>query len=214
MNTQQRTILTILITSQLIVSCKERDYYYEQDKRPQIELVNQPITDTMKINTTKVIEYEATDEDGDTPQVTVIEYGNNIGLQVEGKKIKLTSKQEGESQLIITARDIYGKEGQQNLTISIIKNTPPIAKIEVTQTSNLSNNEIKIDASQSYDTDARYGGHIIMYEYNISNSYDIKTDRDHLNYIFKERGYKNIRVRVQDNDKEWSEWIEQTINIQ
>ena len=72
----------------------------------------------------------------------------------------------------------------------------------------------QIDASSSYDRDAKYGGAISNYEFTITPNYRVTTNQSVINYIFPKVGNYQIALRVQDNDSVWSASKVAWVNVQ
>ena len=60
-----------------------------------------------------------------------------------------------------------------------------------------------MDASASYDKDARFNGKIVEYKYTLAN-YKFSSPLSKIRYVFGSGGQKQIRVRVKDNTGDWS----------
>ncbi len=63
-----------------------------------------------------------------------------------------------------------------------------------------------VDASASYDKDARFNGKISEYEYTLAN-YRFSSPLSKIRYVFGSSGQKQIRVRVKDNSGDWSNQV-------
>lgn len=71
----------------------------------------------------------------------------------------------------------------------------------------LSKFERRINASQSFDKDAKFGGKIVTYEFRVENQAFIRSTNDYMDYIFPQAGSYRISLRVQDHNGAWSEPI-------
>jgi len=91
------------------------------------------------------------------------------------------------------------------------KNLSPVAVFTVTK----SGYKIHIDASGSYDSDAKYGGKIVNYDYEISpGSYSVpSTTLNSIDYSVSSVGDYIINVRVQDKDNQWSQFVATSVTI-
>lgn len=100
--------------------------------------------------------------------------------------------------------DAYGLTAASCLNLTTFFNLPPVAKLTYLNTSVLDPLQYKLDASGSYDKDAKYGGAIINYQFSISPNYQVITPYNSISYIFPSPGNYQITLRVEDNDNEWS----------
>jgi len=128
------------------------------------------------------------------------------------KTFLLDGEKEGMATATICVKDSYGKETNKNLIFTFIENLPPVAKIQVEQVGISENREVQVNATGSYDKDARLGGSIILYEYNL-DGYIFTTPSSLINYIFPTTGVKIISVRVKDNNNVWSGWASKSVGV-
>lgn len=87
--------------------------------------------------------------------------------------------------------DSYGKETKKNLVFTVIENLPPVAKVSVEIIGSTGSREVQINATGSFDRDARLGGAIVVYEFNL-DGYSFTTPSGIINYIFPTSGVKTI----------------------
>jgi len=110
--------------------------------------------------------------------------------------------------------DVYNLQSTATLQLLVFNNLPPIANFIATQTGQLDPLQFQIDASSSYDRDAKYGGTINTYEFTITPNYRVTTNQPVINYIFPKVGNYQIALRVQDNDSVWSASKVAWVNVQ
>jgi hypothetical protein len=111
------------------------------------------------------------------------------------------------------ARDLYGLTDTAQLNIFVFKNLPPVAVFNVETTKKLSQYEISVDATASFDKDSKWGGRVVNYRYRIGSNYDVTNNLNKISYIFGSPGSKNVSVSVQDNEGAWSEEVTSPILI-
>ena len=124
-------------------------------------------------------------------------------------RIKIKTDTFGIGEVKIRCSNRYGQSSRAKIKLEIFNNKPPIAKCRIKK---LENNWIKIDASPSRDQDQKYGGEIVKYEYKIGD-YNQTTSIHYIKYRFSNSGSYNIKLRVQDNDGNWSKWYSTVVSI-
>ncbi len=166
------------------------------------------VTDSFKLeNLTYSCDYLFTDENVQTVTVTS---SYNIGsgttqLNLPNKKLIISPVTPGQQNITLTAIDQYGNVSNIcNISLTAFANLLPVAMVNVIQTNTNSSFEVNIDASNSYDQDAHFGGYIAEYEYKVGTNYIVTTALSNINYIFPSAGNYTINVRVKDNNGGWS----------
>jgi hypothetical protein len=104
----------------------------------------------------------------------------------------------------LKAIDAYGLSTTASLNLTTFKDLPPIALLTYLNTAVLNPLQYKLDASASYDKDAKFGGTLINYQFNISPNYQVITPYSSISYIFPSAGNFQVSLRVEDNDSTWS----------
>jgi hypothetical protein len=126
-------------------------------------------------------------------------------FHINNNLVTVNNTGEGVSTYNLSATDAFGKKATASVQLTYFKNLKPFCVFTVTKTGELSDYEIEIDASTSYDQDSKFGGEIVSYEYIVGNDYDEITSLSSIRYICSGTGQKTITVRVKDNDGEWSD---------
>jgi hypothetical protein len=111
----------------------------------------------------------------------------------------------------LVARDAFDNATIIPVDFEVIGNWLPQPALSMEVAAELSPFHVQIDAGASFDRDADYGGQIMAYEYTIEGFYTTETIRAQIEYIFPEAGTYRVRLRVKDNDGEWSEPVTQSI---
>ena len=113
--------------------------------------------------------------------------------------------------------DSFGESVSGEVSLNAFINVAPVANWELEKIGVVDDREYKIDASASYDPDASLGGGLRVWEYTINgiartldNQDDNPTEFKH---IFGAAGNYEIRVRVQDSDGTWSEYLDDVVSI-
>jgi hypothetical protein len=101
------------------------------------------------------------------------------------------------------AKDSFKEEAKYSISFTIFRNIAPVALFMVKKIGVSSPYEYEVDASASYEKDARFNGKIVEYEYTLAN-YKFSTTLSKIRYVFGSPGQKLIRVRVKDNSGDWS----------
>lgn len=207
----------LLFAVLLISSCDTReDYFLDLNKAPEIVLtkngvvMEESIIDTLKIGRNKTINYEILDE-----EFLSLNYelsGNGIDVNIDNNTVSIQTTTKGKSEITLFTQDSFLAHKRRKVIIETIDNWFPVAKMKMANVAVVSPNEVEIDASTSYDADARFGGKITMYEYDLNNNV-FQSPLSKIRYIFGSSGQKKIGVRVKDNEGAWSEWNVQYIII-
>jgi|GEM_PF-4424513 len=216
-NTVKNSLLLGAILTIIFSSCHREDYFYEIDDAPLFEwtdhfsqLAPEILLDTVKTNHEFYYEFRCSDVHVKAPVLAMAHTEGNFDYEFVDNILRISAMDIGYVQGTITATDIYGKSSELSFQLYAFFNTRPVAKGNAQLIQNLSESEVEIDLSQSYDTDANKGGGIEQYEYRITSPseivYSVVTPLSKINYIFKEKGLATIEFRVCDNDGEWSEW--------
>ncbi len=207
---------TIIITGLLIAvllttSCDKRDDYFKGlNQVPQIIIskngvpIDKDIVDSIKISTKRTYQYKIMDEE--QLELDYETKGTDLELLVQNGTIQYIGQNAGKTELLLQTKDSFRAIGQRLIVVETMKNMLPIAKMDIKIIGTASPNEIEIDASASYDQDKRFGGKIVLYEYELHN-YTFQSPLSKIRYIFGSGGQKKIGLKVQDNDGEWSEQI-------
>ena len=193
-------------------SCDNReDYFIEVNKAPVltlskngIELTGNTLADSLKIGEQLSLNYIISDEEKISIQVS--QDGQLSTVDVGSELISFTGLNEGQNIVSLTANDSFGREAKFSFTFTIFRNIAPVAFFTIKKIGVSSPYEYEVDASASYDKDARFSGKITEYEYTLAN-YKFSSPLSKVRYVFGSSGQKQIRVRVKDNSGDWSSQI-------
>jgi len=108
------------------------------------------------------------------------------------------------------AKDSFKEEAKYSISFTIFRNIAPVALFTVKKVGVSSPYEYEVDASGSYDKDARFNGKLIEYEYTLAN-YKFSSTLSKIRYVFGSAGQKQIRVRVKDNSGDWSAQVSEYV---
>ena len=132
---------------------------------------------------------------------------NNVGLYTpDTTKLGIHS-------IVFTTTDKYNVTTTAMATFTLFDNILPVALFTTTHTAVYDPLQYNIDASASYDGDAKFGGQIVQYQFTINTSYIVTTAFNNINYIFPSSGNYTISVRVQDNNGVWSATKQIILNV-
>jgi hypothetical protein len=194
-------------------SCDSRKDYFESiNKNPEIkvyvgeeEIKNSVIVDSIKIGFPKFYRVMVIDEESLLLQNDVDE-----GLTVSGEELKsISASSQGIKTVRFFSNDSFNKMGEKTIKLTCFNNLLPVARFSI---QNLGNREIEINATSSYDRDAKFGGQVVLYEY-IFNGIIQTTGLSVVRYRFGSSGNKRIELRVKDNSGDWSSKVEIYISI-
>jgi hypothetical protein len=135
-----------------------------------------------------------------------ISVGKRICINISGK---VPGEVTGQLKLV----DYYNESTSLLFSLFVFDNFYPVCKMEIKEVKEVSEYEYLIDLSKSFDVDARFGGHIVIYEYKIGNYYFLTTEKNAIYHIFPTMGDYDIKCRVKDNDGAWSDVVTTKITI-
>jgi hypothetical protein len=198
-----------LVAELFFPSCDSReDYFIDVNKAPTISLVRNGValegntlSDSLKIGVPISLQYFIQDEEKIILQVSQEQQRSTF--EVGNELISFIGVAEGQDQVTLMAKDSFNEEAKFSITFTVFRNIAPVALFSVKKIGVSSPYEYEVDASASYDKDARFNGKIVEYEYTLAN-YKFSTTLSKVRYVFGSAGQKQIRVRVKDNSGDWS----------
>jgi hypothetical protein len=209
-------ILFVLAGQFFFSSCDNReDYFIDVNKAPSLTLVKNGValegnalSDSLKIGVPLSLQYFIQDEEKILLQV--FQEQPKSTFEVSTELISFTGQAEGQNIFSLTARDSFGQEAKFSITFTVFRNIAPVAQFAIKKIGVSSPYEYEVDASASYDKDARFSGKITEYEYTLAN-YKFSSPLSKVRYVFGSAGQKQIRVRVKDNSGDWSAQVSQYV---
>jgi hypothetical protein len=211
------SIVLFILTGQFFFSsCNNReDYFIDVNKAPSLTLVKNGValdgntlSDSLKIGVPLSFQYFIQDEEKIILQV--LQDQQKSTFEVGPELISFTGSTEGQNLFSLSAKDSFGQEAKFSITFTVFRNIAPVASFTVKKIGVSSPYEYEVDASASYDKDARFSGKITEYEYTLAN-YKFSTTLSKIRYVFGSAGQKQIRVRVKDNSGDWSNQVSEYV---
>ena len=209
------TITFALILQLFFTSCDNRkDYFAEINKPPTLSLARNgleltgELSDSIKIGEPYSLHYKISDEE--KVRIQVLQDGQQCTSDIGTELISFTGVTEGQDQVTLVAKDSFGTSAEFSISFTVFRNIAPVASFTVKKLGVSSPYECEVDASASYDKDAKFNGKIVEYEYTLAN-YKFSSPLSKVRYIFGSAGQKLIRVRVQDNNGDWSAQVSQYV---
>jgi len=214
-------IICLFILVLLSACDKRKDFYEGMNVAPVIEMRKQGtgafvtgLNDSIKKMfpnynlEIKIIDVETlTLNNSLTTSTDKFVVSNNVGLFTPD-----TTKM-GIHGIVFTTTDKYSLTTTAMATFTVFDNIPPVALFTTTHTAVYDPLQYNIDASASYDGDAKFGGQIVKYQFTINTSYVVTTAFNNINYIFPSAGNYTISVKVQDNNGVWSAPKQLILNV-
>jgi hypothetical protein len=209
-------VLFVLTGLFFFSSCDNRkDYFIGVNKAPSlmlskngVSLEGNTLSDSLKIGVPLSLQYFIQDEEKIVLRVSQ-EQQKSI-FEVDPELISFTGTTEGQNIFSLAAKDSFNEEATFSITFTVFRNIAPVAQFAVKKIGVSSPYEYEVDASASYDKDARFSGKITEYEYTLAN-YKFSSPLSRVRYVFGSAGQKQIRVRVKDNSGDWSTQISQYV---
>ena len=209
-------VLFAMATKMFFYSCDNRkDYFIDVNKAPSltlvkngVELTGSTFADSLKIGEPLSFHYVITDEEKIKIQVVQQQQSNIV--EASSESISFTGVTEGQNIVSLSAKDYFGEEATFSITFTVFRNLAPVALFKAKKIGVSSHYEYEVDASGSYDKDARFNGKIVEYEYTLAN-YKFSSPLNKVRYVFGSAGQKQIRVRVKDNSGDWSAQVSEYV---
>ena len=197
-------------------SCDNReDYFNDVNKAPSLSLVKNGValegntlSDSLKVGVPLFLQYFIQDEE--KIKLQVLQDQQKSTFEVGPELISVTGQAEGQNIFSLTAKDSFNEEAKFSITFTVFRNIAPVAQFDVKKIGVSSPYEYEVDASASYDKDARFSGKITEYEYTLAN-FKFSSPLSKVRYVFGSAGQKQIRVRVKDNSGDWSSQVSQYV---
>ena len=212
-----KNLIYIVFIAIALASCdSSEDMFKDTDKAPIVNIKGDRHTsfgkhqnDSLKlIKLYYYLEYKVEDEENIELEVQI---DSIFRYEIKNDKIILGATKTGSSNIYITATDSWGKQDKVTFNLTCFNNLTPVATLKVEPLTNA--REYKLDASASYDMDAKYGGKINLYRFYVNDKEIEKTYHSDMSYTFPKNGEYKVGVQVKDNNDEWSRLIQKTIII-
>lgn len=197
----------------LLVSCDiSVDYFAEINEKPvlNVYLKNQQVEfyhDSIKVGHPLGFEYEIQDEEDLVLQVD--KQFKNMQIGIDNQTFSILAEGMGTFQMAFFCYDSFNEISEFEVNLLAFVNLPPVCKMECNVFTGL---ELEVDLKESFDRDKRFGGEIILYEYDL-NGYKFTSENQTIRHIFGNGGEKKISCRVKDNDEVWSQWQTQFVDV-
>ncbi|MCP4459709.1 MAG: hypothetical protein GY816_17040 [Cytophagales bacterium] len=108
--------------------------------------------------------------------------------------------------------DKVGASITKTIQLVVFENLPPVAVMDVSKIAQVDPFEIQLNANESFDRDAHFGGSVSAYEWEIDGVTFLTTDPIS-KYILGGTGSFIVTLRVFDNDSESSAKIVETFTL-
>ncbi|MGV4459950.1 hypothetical protein ACQ1Q5_00275 [Ornithobacterium rhinotracheale] len=149
----------------------------------------------------------------DTYYINSVEYNKTQRVPLDSFSVSYKNKNLGLREFDVTARDDFGKANKLKFYVFFAENKKPVARLNINVNNEHTENEYEIDASNSKDMDQSLGGFIKEYEYVINDKKIIRTSFNKIYHVFSPGDYI-IRLRVKDNDDEWSNTVTKSLYVE
>ncbi|MFO7655668.1 MAG: hypothetical protein R6W78_01230 [Bacteroidales bacterium] len=191
----------LLVCLVLLVSCTETvDYFKEQNIAPEllIKPVNgdfpfsSSVDDSMKLdNYCYVMDYMFVNDDYSFEKISkeISDTNGQLEFLYNEHWIRYCPSDVGFHRIKIKVTDYYNQSSTVTLNLNVFSNLAPVAVLDYS----LKGNILTLDASESYDRDARFGGYIVNYFFTVdgitmeTNSnklyFDINPDKSYVIYL-------------------------------
>lgn len=150
--------------------------------------------------------------------ITLLDPSENVVWKREASysgNVDFLATQLGEYRLIFSTSDVYGQTHMQYVAIDCFDNLPPIAVLNT----HVVGRELQLDASQSYDLDAVYGGGIVEYNFTVTGDDGVTRayyQKEPTRNLTLSDGNYSVYLKVRDNQEAqevWSEQVSQNVII-
>jgi len=229
------TRIFFLLLIGLLHSCSDRYEYFEKINEPPSLFILKKnratveLTDSLKtsIQAYYPIKLILTDS---TSEIASLKYKINSGqgkmyykdqevinanLNTHNQNISLkwVPASLGTHEIDFIATDRFKKEKKATIKLFCFDNLPPVPLLKIYPLQKESELEYLIDASESYDQDKNFGGHITSYRFKINKAI-IDTSSPLVKYIFPYPGSYLISLLVKDDQGNYAEIKETIVEVQ
>lgn len=136
-------------------------------------------------------------QDGDTIM------GNNVLVDSDQLEFEYFPRNTGLHTFRLTVIDNFELFSDVTIELQSFDNLLPNAALTVSKIGQRSRYEYRLDGSESFDRDQRFGGRVVEYEFSVLGKV-FNVLQDQIIVIFPEDGIYTIGLRVRDNDGRWS----------
>ncbi|HMO39722.1 MAG TPA: hypothetical protein PKC76_09670 [Saprospiraceae bacterium] len=228
--------ILFLLTVLAVVSCNKKNRSDGEvgtpfDKNaPTIRINNEEsLRDTFKFGIDNLYTFQFSIKDDQTARLLsaskldngLVLYKGNI---LNNTSVDITGVEQGELQFralkagffsfAVKVTDPQGLSSFVLVELNALENKLPVPVLELIQTDAVAPGQVRISADKSFDADARWGGKIMKYEYDIEGFYKTETVRNTIDFIFPQAGTYRVSLRVMDNDQAWSAPISRQITVE
>lgn len=203
----------VFITSLLLLSCSNSDYFFEQmNSNPVITFRDGStvLNDTVKLNHVYDFAIVPFDHNGDLKDVRFRKRLGYDGISIQDKIILDSEIKRntdtiqlsyepltiGNQSIFIDVSDSFDKSNNIELKLFVFDNLVPVADFKVT---NQTSNSISVNASASYDKDEKWGGEIVEYKWYIDENLSRETGIESILQV--NTGDHLITLEVVDNNE-------------
>jgi len=102
---------------------------------------------------------------------------------VESGDLQFRALKSGFYSFVLTVKDPQGLSSNALVELNALENMLPVSVLALKQTNTVASHQVNINAADSFDADARWGGKITKYEYDIEGFYKTETVRKSIDYI-------------------------------
>lgn len=226
----RKQLLFIPLIALLAMSCDDRfDFLEDLNRNPSITIIKNgndvsSLSDSLKTSLKNgqefyeinvivsdpelllgVLSYQVVEGNGtmfqNGSEVTTMQYDEDGRA---GFSYKPSTNGINRIKLIIT--DNLGNKGEATINLLVFNNIRPVAVRALTRIGVSNPFEYDLDASASYDPDKNVGGGVDFYEWDINGTKFLSPNAVS-RFIFPQAGTYEIKLRVRDNDGEFSEVV-------
>jgi len=200
----------------VVASCDNHSDYFETiDRHPVMELLGPTVEhgsylrDSLKLNHVMEVNFKMV---ASSPVTISYTKNDNYSLLLDKQTIQVRGLKVSENLILISVEDIYRKQYEDTIRISIFDNLPPVAIMDYDITQFDSSYTLTLNGSLSFDKDERFGGSISSYEFVVNGQHYASSSSKLMYSVNKGQTY-TIHFRVQDNDLVWSNDVVTYIQI-
>jgi len=217
----KRNILNYIVILLFVSSCDNRkDNYIGMDAGPKLQVATLTdtnyyvqISDSEKLGHTYIFKYVLESFENLTLNINKSNVYDSLIINSETLQINVRPSCVEQATYKLSVMDPFNKYAQASVELTVFKNLIPICIFTDTLIAQLSTYQVQIDASKSFDQDAKWGGAVVKYQFMIDQNYTCTTTMATIDYIFDGPGQKVITVRCQDNDSAWSAPVTKYLTI-
>jgi len=138
--------------------------------------------------------------------------GNSLRVDLQEVLLSVNPTSKGLVNVDFTIQDRFENKETATLNLFVFDNLIPVALVSARKTAINAPLEYVLDGTESYDQDKNFGGAVAGYVFEIEGQV-IETTSKQINFIFPTPGTYTVKLKVIDNNGDYSRPTEIKVNV-